>query len=104
MIDLTKCEFEEHFRDDELETDVYYFIYPEPFELFRFDLEPTDNVISMCISLSVYDYDDVTLQISPTVVEEDELSDVDWRGLCPGIDYDERTDVEMLLRKAKNER
>ncbi len=104
MIDLTKCEFEEHFRDDELETDVYYFIYPELFELSRFDLEPTDNVISMCIALSVYDYDDVTLQISPTVAEEDVLSDVDWRALCPGIDYDERTDVEMLLRKAKNER
>lgn len=104
MIDYSKCEFEDHFRDEELSTDVYYFIYPEKYELDRFDLEPDDNVVSMCIALSVYDFDNVTLQISPTVAEEDELSDVDWRDLCPGIDYDERIDVEMLLRKARNER
>lgn len=99
MIDVSKCTFEETYTDGECECDVYYFVYPKDFgELFP--EEDYGNVVSMCLSLTVWSDGQTGLQISPTVEEGDCLSDIDWRDLRLDIDYTEDT-IQALLNLAK---
>ena len=89
MIDVSKCTFEEKYSDKEYGT-VYYFIYPKDGmdETEFYSEEDYGNVVFTCISLTVSDNGDYYMQMSPTVDEDDYLSDVDWRDLFPGINYD----------------
>ena len=88
MIDVSKCEFEESHKDSEY-GEVYYFTYPKDLDETEFySEEDYGNVFCMCISLTVQGTGERYLAMSPTVEEEDCLTDVDWRDLYEGINYD----------------
>ena len=102
MIDPKKCEYEDYFFDEQYRSEVYYFTYPKDFGEARFLPEHEyGRVVSMCVSLTVYDGGDYEMMMSPTV-EEDEncLSDVDWVLLEYGVNYTYET-VSELLKKMK---
>ena len=99
MIDISKCVFEESFRDGTFGRDVYFFTYPTDLTLARFDIEPDDNVIAMCIELAVYDGGGIEFNVSPTVENSDgSCEDVDWHPLEDGlhINYDDAEKLVML--------
>lgn len=101
MIDANKCEFEESFRTDG--GVVHYFIYPKDLGevRFHFDDEYNENdIVSMCISLTVDEEGNYYMQISPTVDEDDALLDIDWQDLHLGHNYTEDT-VNILLDKVQ---
>lgn len=101
MIDAGKCEYEEGFRDEDLGIDVFYFIYPK--DLSETEFYPEEDygvVVSMCISLTIFDGGDIMLQMSPSIQEEDRLVDVDWRDLFDGENYTDTT-IELLLDKTR---
>lgn len=102
MIDVTKCELEDYFRDNDNECTVYYFVYPKELgDAFacRIDEEIADPIVCYCISLTKWDYGGYAFCMSPTVQYGDSLSDVCWFDLCHGIDYDGET-ITALLDKA----
>ena len=43
------------------------------------------------------------MQMSPTVEEDDCFSDVDWRDLFPGLNYDEGIVAELMKIANKEE-
>lgn len=99
MIDVSKCEFEESFADEECT--VYYFTYPKDLSETEFySEEDYGDVFCMCISVSVYDNGDCFLAMSPTVEDGDCLMDVDWRDLYEGENYLPEF-IPALLEKAK---
>ena len=100
MIDISKCVFTDSYRSDEGH-DSYYFDYPTDLTLANFDLEPDDNVVSMCIRLDVFDSGEHELCISPTVEEEDSYVDVDWNYLYENVHY-VRQDIVKLLEIVKD--
>ncbi len=97
MIDVNKCKFEEMHKDAEYGT-VYYFIYPKEGmnEVEFYSEADYGNVVSTCVSLTVADDGNYYMQISPTIEEDDMLSDVDWRDLFLDENYTERTINELL--------
>lgn len=98
MIDVSKCEYEECFVNDELGSVVYYFTYPIDFdEIDNFFEENYENIVSMCLSLT-YEKGDFRLEISPTIEDEDGLLDVDWRELYEGINYNLHTLVGLMQK------
>lgn len=102
MIDPAKCELEEHYHDPEDGSDIWYFTYPKDDYPFRgfLPLEEYGNVVSVCISVSTDRMGGVYIAASPTVLDGDGLTDVDWRDLDPAIDYDIACECE-LLRKGR---
>ena len=97
MINVSKCEYEEYFRDEDNNCTVYYFIYPKDLgETEFYSEEDYGNVVSMCISLTMEDGGGFYMQMSPTVEEDDVLTDVDWRSLYLDINYTEDT-IQQLL-------
>ena len=100
MIDVSKCEYEESFRDEDNNCTVYYFTYPKDLGDTEFySEEDYGNVVSMCISLTADDGGGFYMQMSPTVEEDDVFMDVDWRSLYLDRNYTEET-VQQLLDMA----
>lgn len=98
MIDVSKCCFEECFTDEECT--VFYFTYPKDMKETEFySEEDYGNVVGMCISLSVYQFGDYCMAMSPTILEGDSLIDVDWRDLFEGENYLPEF-IPALLEKA----
>ena len=103
MIDITRCEYEESFVDDDCNCTVHYFIYPKSLDETNFCAEEEyGNVKCMCISLTAYDDGGYSLQMSPTVEYEDELFDVDWRALHIDTNFTEETVLGLLGLVPKN--
>lgn len=95
MIDPGKCTLEDYWHNDEYSCDTYYFRYPRdeyPFRDFR-PLEEYGNVVSFCISFTTYPNRTYDISVSPTVEFDDGewQSDVDWRDMIEGLEYDEVT-------------
>lgn len=108
MLDATKCEFEESYCDGEI-GDVYYFTYPKELgeELIGSVTLPEPykgEIVSMCVSLTVYSPDVFDIAISPTVEYGDSLSDLDFHDLEDGYEYDAATVIPILLSKAGNKK
>lgn len=98
MIDTSKCEYEESFKDDDLDLEVFYFTYPKDLQEIKFYTEEDDDVVNMCISLTRYKNGQITLQMSPTIQDEDYMIDIDWEDLCEGENYTEETIAELLAK------
>ena len=101
MIDTNKCVFEKSSQDNEYGT-VYYFIYPKcgMDETEFYSEEDYGNVVSTCISLTIAPDGYAYMQMSPTVENDDMLSDVDWRDLYKDENYDDST-INRLLKIVK---
>lgn len=102
MIDPTKCKLEDSYCDGEFDCVVYYYTYPKELGAleFRYNEDTDENVVSACISLTLYDDGSYDMQISPTVEADDGLSDVGWFDLDEDVDYTEET-VTTLLKMAE---
>lgn len=102
MIDINKCKFEEKFRNDFYEETVYYFTYPKEGmnEIDFYPEEDYGNVVGTCLSLTMLDNGDYYMQMSPTIAEDEMLSDVEWRDLYEDFNYDYLT-VKNLLNLVK---
>lgn len=97
MIDASKCEFDDCFVREDDEGVVYYFTYPADFSDKRFQKGDYGDVVSMEISMEYYNKE-FYLEMSPTVMTDEGLTDVDWKELYENIDYDLNT-VVVLLEK-----
>lgn len=100
MIDAEKCTFEEMFNTDEGET-VYYFIYPAEAGMNETEFITDKNeadIVGTCLSLTVYD-GGCYIQLSPSILKDEMISDVEFRDLYPGVNYTEDT-VAQLIAKA----
>lgn len=60
------------------------------------------EITQMCIALTVYDSEAITLQMSPTIENEYGFIDVDWRDLEPNVNYDDTTISDLLKIVAKH--
>lgn len=98
MIDVSRCTFEEKFRNELYKETVYYFIYTKDGmnEVDFYSEDDYGNVICTCIALTVADNGDCYVQMSPTIEEEDMLYDVDWRDLYVDFQYDCNTIMQLL--------
>lgn len=98
MIDVFKCKFEDVYDSPGGGFKIFYYSYPVDMTIAEFDVEPSDNVVSMCVSLTVNaPIDPVEVAVSPTVESEDGFSDVDWHNLEIDIN-----DILYLLSLATN--
>lgn len=101
MIDVSKCTIEDSYYDGECKCYVYYFNHPVALNEARFDIDPEDNVVSMCIQLNIYDDGGFDIFMSPTIEEDDGYTDVDWCTLRRGVNYTIE-DAAMLYSMAKD--
>ena len=97
MIDVSKCEYEECFVNDELGGVVYYFTYPVDLDEADFCKDDYGDAVMMCLSLT-YENGDFRLDMSPTVEDEGELLDVDWKELHEGVNYNLHTLVGLMQK------
>ena len=97
MIDVSKCEFDDYYANDEGEFDyiTYYFTYPVDFDEAGFCKDDYENVVSMELSLT-YEGGDFYMEMSPTVETKEGLTDVDWKELHENINYNLHTLVGLM--------
>lgn len=105
MINPSACSFEEMYRNEDEGYTVFYFIYPKDMTETRFNLGldefTDDDVQSMCISVTVYDYGAYDMMMSPTVIAKDDengqlMLDIDWEPLESGVNYTHGTFMEIM--------
>ena len=108
MINTSLCVYEESVREDDYDFTIHYFVYPKAMNEVNFEDEQVyvgysqGEITRMCIALAVYDSGAITLQMSPTIEDEDGFFDVDWRDLEPNVNYDDTTISDLLKIVAKH--
>lgn len=88
MIDVSRCNFEEAYINSVDEFAVFYYYYPKDLSEVEFcSEEEYGEVVFSCIALTIYPDRYVTMQMSPTVIEDGVVVDVDWRDLEADVNY-----------------
>ena len=100
MIDVNKCVYEETAMSRHGQV-TDYFVYPKDMEEAGFGAEEEyGNVVQMCIAMIKNEDGSICLQMSPTIDEDDELCDVEWKDLRPDINYTDDV-ITGLVQKVK---
>lgn len=108
MINTSLCVYEESLREDDYDLTVHYFVYPKAMNEVNFEDEQAyidysqGEITQMCIALTEYGNGAITLQMSPTMEDEDGFLDIDWRDLEPNVNYDDTTISDLLKIVAKH--